>query len=151
MNHDTATPYIATIILFKKDGKIAHLLRRNTKWMDNFYGLPGGKVEKDERALAAAIREAKEEVGVTIKPEDLKLRLILHRKGDDSYWVDFLFEALKWEGDLYNAEPDKHAELQWFSLSDLPENIIPVTKFYFESLESGDFYKDYGFQESSTI
>lgn len=151
MKHNSATPYIAAVIMFERDGKFAHLLRQNTPWMSNFYGLPGGKVEKDESAIDAAIREAKEEVGVTINAKDLTLCLTLHRKSDDSSWVDFIFKAEKWEGDLYNAEPHKHKEIKWFSPDKLPENIIPVTKFYFESIASGKRFRDYGFKESSIM
>ncbi len=41
----------------------------------NYFSLPGGYVRREEKALDAAVRELREEVGLNIKPEDLLLVL----------------------------------------------------------------------------
>lgn len=143
MSLGTATPYIACYVLIEKDGKIAFVLRENTAWMNNHYGLPSGKVENDESYLAAAVREAKEEVGINVEPADLKFVHVMHRReGYD--WVDVYFKADSWKGEPYNAEPHMHSELAWFALNDLPENTIPPVKFALEQIEAGRQYSEYG-------
>ena len=144
---DTATPYIASYVLVTdKNGHIAFVLRANTPWMNGFYGLPSGKVENNETFMQGAIREAKEEVGVTIKPEKLKYLMAIHRKGDDSEWVDVYFEALKWEGEPYNAEPHMHSELAWLDPKNLLANVIPSVKFALEQIVAGHNYAEYGWK-----
>lgn len=69
---NTATPYIASYVILKKDNKAAFVLRSKTGWRNGFYGLPAGKVENDESYIACAIREVKEEVGVDVAALDLK-------------------------------------------------------------------------------
>ena len=146
MKYDTARPYAASCIILKRDGKIAFVLRSNTTWMDGYYGLPSGKVEKNESALQAAIREAKEEAGVTIRPQDLRNVLVCHRKADDATdsWMDMIFETEVWEGEVINAEPDHHAKIAWFSLDNLPENVIPITAFVLDQVKAGKTYCEYG-------
>ena len=148
MNDDTATPHIAAFTIFRKDDKIALLLRKNTPWMSGYYGLPAGKVEKGEAFIGAAIREAKEETGADLQPENLKHALTLHRKADNGTWVDVLFEVHDWQGKLINAEPHKHEELRWFALNDFPANTIPVTKYYFEQMALGHTYAEYGWEDN---
>ena len=143
-NYSSATPYVASYIIFQKDGKMAFLLRQNTGFMDGFYMLVAGKVEDDESFTAAAIREAKEEAGVDIAAEDLKQVLTAHRQSPDSRWVDMIFVADKWTGDLYNAEPDVHAELAWLDPKNLPENVVPYVKKYLEAITAGRTYAEYG-------
>lgn len=144
MNHDIFRSRIATMILFQNEGKVALLLRKNTAWMDNYYGLPGGKVEKDESLTQAAIRESKEETGVDISAKDLKHLLTLYRQADDGTWLDIIFEAKKWQGKLINAEPHKHSELIWADPDNLPVNTIPSTVFYLKSIKNGTNYAEYG-------
>ncbi|MDB5184940.1 MAG: mismatch repair protein MutT [Candidatus Saccharibacteria bacterium] len=142
--YDTAAPYIASYVLLRRDNTIAFVLRRNTQWMDGYYSLPSGKVEKMEAFSAGAIREAKEEVGVTIAPEDLRPVLTMHREGGDTQWVDVYFEVDKWEGEPVNAEPHVHSELAWLDLDNLPENVIPSVVVALEHIKAGTHFAELG-------
>lgn len=145
--YDTATPYIASYIILRSEGKLAFVLRSHTGWMNGYYGLPSGKVEKGETYIQAAVREAKEEAGVDVKVSDLRQVLTMHRKDHqypDNNWIDVYFEALKWEGEPRNAEPDIHGELVWHSLDDLPENVIPSVKAALQHIEAGTNYAEFG-------
>lgn len=80
MKYDTQTPYVASYVIVKnEEGMIAFVMRSNTSWMNGFYGLPSGKVEQNESFLHAAIREAKEEIGVEVKVNDLEHAITVHR------------------------------------------------------------------------
>jgi ADP-ribose pyrophosphatase YjhB (NUDIX family) len=114
--------------------------------MNGHFGLPGGKVEKDENFIAATIREANEETGTKLKPEDLKLILTGQRKHPDSNWVDVVFEAQSWSGEPFNAEPDIHGELVWLDPDHLPDNMVPYTRIYIEQIQAGNNYVEYGWQ-----
>jgi 8-oxo-dGTP pyrophosphatase MutT (NUDIX family) len=145
----TATPYIASYMKLRNtQGKIAFLLRRNTSWMSGYYGLPAGKVEKGETFSAAAIREAKEEVGVNVLPTAIEHALTMHRLSDDSMeWVDMFFEVAAWEGTPFNAEPQVHGELVWLGMDELPENVVPNVRFALEQIVLGKHYCEFGWEE----
>jgi 8-oxo-dGTP pyrophosphatase MutT (NUDIX family) len=141
---DIASANSAITLIFRKDEKVAFLLRTNTSWMNNHYGLPGGRVEEAEKFTDAAVREAKEEVGVDIDPADLKLALTWQAHYDDGDWIQVVFEAAKWQGELFNAEPDVHGELQWFDLDALPENVLRENKFILENINAGNNFAEFG-------
>lgn len=145
-DYDTATPYIASYMILRKGNKVAFVLRSNTSWMNDYYSLPAGKVESDESYTTAAIREAKEEVGVTVKPGDFKQVLTMHRR-EGSDWVDVFFEATKWDGEPFNAEPDVHSELAWLDVDNFPDNVIPSVVFAFEQMKQGKQYCEYGWDD----
>jgi 8-oxo-dGTP pyrophosphatase MutT (NUDIX family) len=148
--YDTAQPYIAAYVILRRDDKVAFVLREHTKWMNGHYTLPSGKVEQDESFLACAVREAREETGITIQPEDLKHVLTSHRNDPDStnapMWIDIYFEASEWEGDPYNAEPAVHGELAWLDLDNLPDNIVPNVRFCLDQIKAGQTYAEYGWE-----
>lgn len=141
----SATPYIASYVIIKKDGKIAMLSRENTGWMNGHYGLASGKVEKGESYTAAAIREAKEEIGITLESKHLEQIHTMHRKEEEgNEWVDVYFKATKWIGEPYNAEPDQHGDLAWFDIKELAKNTIPSLRYALEQIEQGKVYSEYG-------
>jgi ADP-ribose pyrophosphatase YjhB (NUDIX family) len=139
-----ATSNSSAYVLFRDGNKLAFLKRSGTDWMNGYYGLPAGRVDERESFTQAAIREAKEEVGVTLIPENLKPVLTWQRRSKDGDWVDVVFEATQWEGELTNAEPDVHSELVWLDMDNLPENVIPDLVQMFNHLATGDVLYEMG-------
>ena len=118
--------------------EILLLLRENTGYLDGYYDLPGGHVDENEDLFAAMIREAKEEIGIDIFREDMKVVHIYHnfRNG----MLKFGFSANRYEGRLINNEPEKCKELKWFETENLPENIIPRIREEILNVENDVFY-----------
>jgi len=117
--------------MFRKDGKLLFGRRLNTGYMDGLWGFPSGHLEKNESLVEALAREMKEEVGVTVRPDDVELAFVCHRYGQDNErdYVDFYFEIAKWTGEIVNAEPKKCSELAWLDeakLSNEPDIISYV-------------------------
>lgn len=146
---NTAKPYLASFVILRKGNQAAFVLRENTGWMDGNYGLPSGKVELKEPAIMAAVRELKEEAGVTAETNDLNFVHVCQRKSTDNtlMWIDLVYETHKWRGEPYNAEPKVHGELKWLDLDNLPENIVPAVRHYFECIKQGKMYSEYGWEE----
>lgn len=148
MIYDTATPYVAAYVLLRRANKLAFVLRSNTGYMDGHYGLPSGKVEKNETFRVAAVREAREEIGVEISPRALQPTLTMHRDGESgSSWVDVYFTVPTWEGEPYNAEPDKHGELAWLDVDNLPANIVPAVRYGLQAIARGEFYSEFAWPQ----
>ena len=154
MKYDTQTPYLAAFAIVQDEaGKIAFVLRTNTGWMNGHYGLPSGKVEKNESFIAGAVREAKEEIGITVDAKDLEHAITVHRyseagSGDtvDTEWVDVYFLTKKYSGKLYNAEPHMHSELAWLDPKSLPKNVIPAVAASIQAWLEGKNYLEYGWK-----
>lgn len=131
-----------------RDTEIAMVLRKNTGWMDGHYGLPAGKLEYQETFTQGAIREAKEEAGVDIEPDNLRVIHVAHRHGEDAEkfmdWIDVYFVVDEWSGNPQNAEPEKSERLDWLSINDLPENVVPSQRAALTDIAKGNFYSEFG-------
>lgn len=69
-------------VLLVRDDDILLTRRRDTNPLfDGLWHLPSGKLDAGESVLDAAVREAKEEVGVHVDPADLRLVHTLHVNG----------------------------------------------------------------------
>ena len=88
--------------------------------------LPGGGVERGEHALDAAIKEAREEAGLIIRPEDLRL-ISIHT--NFAYFIGD--HVLLYRADAWTTQPTDRAheiaEHGFFSLNDLPIGTTPST------------------------
>ena len=121
-----------------KEKEILILYRQNTGHFDDMYDLPGGHLEKDEDIFDGMIREAKEEIGITIKREDMEIIHIYHRNKKGA--LKFVFKVSKYEGTIKNAEPDICKELKWVNINDLPENIVPSIKSELKNIKNNIYY-----------
>jgi 8-oxo-dGTP diphosphatase len=117
--------------------------RRNTGYEDGKYGVPSGHLEGGERVVAAAIREAEEELGIRIAPEDLTVVGVMHRKSNDER-IDFFLTAYRWSGEIVNREPEKCGGLAWFPLDQMPETVIPYIAQALRNSVSGHWFDSFG-------
>lgn len=127
MVRDRFTLSAAVYLLLIRDSQVLLSRRYNTGWSDGMYSLVSGHIDGREPLTIAMSREAKEEAGITIRPQDLQFVHVMHRNSDKEY-IDFFFTTDTWEGELHNAEPEKCDELQWFPLNDIPNNTLPYIK-----------------------
>lgn len=116
--------------------------RQGTSYMDGWWACgAAGHVEPRESATAAATREAAEELGVTLNPESLRLVAALHRTVAAHQpleeRIDLFVQVRDWRGEPRVAEPDKAAELRWWPLHDLPEQVVPHERQALEALRDG--------------
>ncbi|OGL87611.1 NUDIX hydrolase [Candidatus Uhrbacteria bacterium RIFCSPLOWO2_02_FULL_49_11] len=117
----------AVHLFLVKDGNILLLKRLNTGYEDGNYSVPAGHLDGDEKATTALLREAREEIGITLQEDLLCMVHVMHRKSDEER-VDFFFEANQWQGEPANIETHKCGEIRWFPLNALPHNTIPYAR-----------------------
>ncbi len=136
--------FLATVNIFLiKAGKILLIRRANTGFFDGSYEAPAGHIDGGEPVRKAAAREALEEVGVSIEPDDLKVVHVMHRYGEKAERIEFFLVAEKWEGEPENRELDKADDIGWFALDSLPENMVPKSKHALEQYLAGSIFSEY--------
>ncbi len=132
------------LLLVDSNGRVLQLRRQNTGFKDGELGLPAGHVDGGEELKRAMCREAKEEVGLMLRENDLNLVHVMHRNCGDHERVDFFFRCSAWNGEPTNTEPDKCSALMWSRLNALPDDTIDYYKQMFVCIRDGIFYSGYG-------
>lgn len=111
--------------LFLVRGDEVLLLRRfNTGYEDGNFSVPAGHLDGNETVIDAMIREAREETGIEIHPNDIRIVQVMHRFSEEER-IDYFLAAERWSGEISIGEPDKCDLLSWFPIDALPPNTIP--------------------------
>lgn len=133
------------IILLDQDTNQVLLLKRsNTGWLDGYFSIPAGTHDGNEPIHQAAIREAREEVGVEINEADIQMVHTLHSLTEGEEWVGLFFLINKWNGVPKVNEPHKHSEVKWAGMDVLPTNLISYVKQAIELYGNNINYSIYG-------
>lgn len=132
-------------LLFIRDQKILLLRRaKDIRLFPGYWHGPAGKIEEGESPKQAIMREAFEEVGLTINPV---LGTVVVNKAPNSpstelVWKEIgLFFVVKDSHEIpIRKEPHLHDVMDWFNVNYLPNPMIPVVKFGIEQYLRGEMY-----------
>ena len=119
-------PGVRAIIVNDAGNILLQHRRDNTLW-----GLPGGSVEIDETAIEALKREVREETALkVIETEPMALycgprQKFSYPNGDQVQCFAVAFIVRKWEGHPH-ADGLEGSMVRFFSISELPESLVPV-------------------------
>jgi ADP-ribose pyrophosphatase YjhB (NUDIX family) len=140
---------ITTHLILIQGNDILLSLRQNTGYGDGLYSVITGKIDGQESATEATIREASEEAGITLLPQDVKFACAMHcLSGEGKEFIDLFFTATKWEGQVENVEPHKCSELKFFPRNALPQNMIAYVARGIECVLNNISYDEFGWELS---
>ena len=131
---------LATLCYIRSDGKTLMLhrsKRKNDIHQGKWNGL-GGKLHLGETPEECAIREVKEESGLTIKHPSLRGILTFPAFKDEEDWYVYVFIATEFSGELIHSE---EGELKWID-DDKIQN-LPLWEgdpIFLKWLEEGRFF-----------
>lgn len=135
-------PVLVHAVLWRGDD-ILLLRRARTGYLDGWYALPGGHLERGEGVVECAIRECREEAGVVLDPAHIvPLAVLPYRRGDEQ-GVNFIFGCRSFTGEPRIAEPERFDELKWCRLDGLPHRAVPYIAEVIRMHARGEWFREF--------
>lgn len=128
--------FLGAVYMIIKNDKDEILFGRRigTKLWCGYLGLPAGHIDIGEDAYEALFREAKEELDIEISYEDIIDTFVVNRRNKTmAPYFDIYFEIKSYKGEIKINEKDKCQELKWFSIDNLPNDVIDYQKVALEN------------------
>lgn len=129
----------AVHIILIDDNKILLQKRKGSKLWPGYYALPAGHIDEGETQYDALVREAREELGIEINPNDIINNYVVLRRNFFKIdgktlepYIDYYFEIKKYKGIPKIIEKDKCDELLWVDANNLPEPFINYEGVFLE-------------------
>ena len=119
MTPSMPTQVISLIAMLNAEDKVLLLKRKADVVCPNVWSFPGGKLEKDEMPLQAAIRELREETGVKGK---LWRHIGKHIHTDESRMLSFVFFFCRYDSQ-YTIQAE--SDYMWCDLEQLHTLTMP--------------------------
>jgi 8-oxo-dGTP diphosphatase len=113
---------VAACALVDPDGRVLIAQRPEGKSMAGLWEFPGGKIEPGERPEQSLIRELKEELGITVKPECLAPLTFASHTYPDFHLLMPLYVCRRWEGFVEAREKQR---LKWVRPNELRNYAMP--------------------------
>lgn len=124
-----------TLGFLRRDDEILIAMKKRGFGAGRWNGF-GGKVEPGETIEASMIREAQEEIGVTLTKFEKVAVHIFNLPYEEKEWTTHTYIATEWEG-----EPTESEEMapQWFKIADIPyTDMWSDDKFWLPPVLLGD-------------
>ncbi len=118
----------ATAVIFNHEGHVLFVKRKdNKRW-----SLPTGRVEIGESVEQAVVREVREETGLIVEAEKLigvysdpEMQTFVYPDGRAIQFITSCFQCSVVGGQV-KQETDEVLEVRFFSLDNLPDNMLPM-------------------------
>ena len=136
---------IAVVSVVIRNNNILLLKRKNTPWMNWYWGILWGRLDAGESMTHWAIRELREETGLTISDENIAFKSIVQHKDERWERIYFIIQVVDINEEPQNREPEKCEDMQWFPLNNLPQNITPQVQIALDAIQNQEHYQEFGY------
>ncbi|MDX3072743.1 NUDIX domain-containing protein [Streptomyces sp. NPDC088354] len=133
-------------LYLERDGQVLLGLRHpDSRFAPLQHHFLAGHCEQ-ESAVACLVREAREEAGLVIDPDDVEFAHavhMLHMPGTRPR-LQLVFRARQWKGEPQLLEPDKCVSWDWWPADRLPDSTVPYTRAAIDGILHGRPYTEMG-------
>ncbi|MCY4212644.1 MAG: 8-oxo-dGTP diphosphatase [Gammaproteobacteria bacterium] len=142
-------PQFIGTLMFIRDRRRVLLIRKKRGLGAGRINAPGGKIEAGESPLACAMRETREEIGVTVRQATLMAELRFVERVDQQ-WYGYAFVASDFAG---TPTETVEATPHWFADADIPYGEMwEDDRLWLPHLLAGRFVKaDFLFESSAAL
>jgi ADP-ribose pyrophosphatase YjhB (NUDIX family) len=119
-----------------REGRLL-LFRRLREPEAGAFSIPGGKIDFLEPTEAGLRREVLEETGLTVGAMSLLCVVDLIDPAAGAHWVSPIYRAVEAVGEAVLLEPDKHADLGWYDLDNLPAPLSAAAEAVAMAVKAG--------------
>lgn len=126
-------------LILRRGTEVLLSRRAGDTYASGLLHMPSGHLDGDfEDVVGGLIREAEEELGLIIRPEQARFALVMqHRSPGGENRTGWFFEVTQWFGHPRIAEPDRCSELGWFPLNGLPDDMVAYCRAGLEAYRDG--------------
>lgn len=119
-------PQNDAMLILERGNELLLARRHNTGYADGRLNLPSGKVDPGEDPYDAAVREAREEIGIHLDRDTIRLVHTMYFRNPEGRgrigWFFAVDQSLT--NEPVNAEPHKCSELLWQPADHLPADTV---------------------------
>ncbi len=132
-------PVVVHALLLRR-GAVLLLRRAGTGYLDGWYALPGGHLQRGEGIVECAVREVREETGIVLVASQLRPGAVMPYRFKDNQGIDFIMMCDAFIGEPRIAEPDRADDLGFWPVDALPHNTVPFIRHTLELGENGEWF-----------
>ena len=127
------------VTIFIKNQKNQLLIQKRSKCKGGKYGITSGHTFVEEQAKHGAIREIKEEIGLTIKEKELKLiyKTEINKTIYNLYYIQKEINLQK-----LTLQKEEVEEVYWCTMEEI-NNLIKRNEFYDKQIEAFKIFEKY--------
>ena len=147
------TALVGVILLLMRDGKVFLQKRESADGWLNRYAPVAGKVDDFELPSQAMIREAAEEIGITIQPENLRMACMVQwnalpdKHGQLKNYIEYYYQCDVFDGEPVIMEPEKASDIGFYALDQLPDKTVGSVNLVLDAIERGQYFLEWSGQD----
>ena len=134
--------YINVVLVFIQNSEGKFLIQKRSERKNGLYATTGGHPKSGENSLQGIITEVKEEIGIDLKPEDVKLYYGGRSDEEQVFWDDYYVKM-----DIPNIEnlklqEEEVASVHWFTVDEIID-LMKNNLFFMNNFEEFEVLLDW--------